>query len=59
MKKTKLVTLTGLTRESTHSTSEVIIPLPVPYELPPQPYSSQGRALLLSYFSYVKLLPIF
>ncbi|XP_061354447.1 tyrosyl-DNA phosphodiesterase 1 isoform X2 [Gastrolobium bilobum] len=41
MKKTKLVTLTGLTRESTHSSSEVIIPLPVPYELPPLPYSSQ------------------
>ncbi|KAI4295847.1 hypothetical protein L6164_035847 [Bauhinia variegata] len=36
--RTKLVTLTGLS--STHSSSEVI-PLPVPYELPPQPYSSQ------------------
>ncbi|KAK7308146.1 hypothetical protein VNO77_41743 [Canavalia gladiata] len=41
MKKTKLVTLIGLTRESVHTSSEVIIPLPVPYELPPLPYSSQ------------------
>ncbi|XP_073222677.1 tyrosyl-DNA phosphodiesterase 1 isoform X2 [Cicer arietinum] len=41
MKKTKLVTLTGLTRDTTHSSSEVIIQLPVPYELPPLPYSSE------------------
>ncbi|XP_057437194.1 tyrosyl-DNA phosphodiesterase 1 [Lotus japonicus] len=41
MKKTKLVTLTGLTMETTPSSSEVIIPLPVPYELPPKPYSSE------------------
>ncbi|XP_027361209.1 tyrosyl-DNA phosphodiesterase 1 isoform X2 [Abrus precatorius] len=41
MKKTKLVTLPGLTREKMHSSSEVDIPLPVPYELPPLPYSSQ------------------
>ncbi|KAL2655300.1 hypothetical protein AAZV13_04G059400 [Glycine max] len=41
MKKTKLVTLTGIKKESMHSSSEVIIPLPLPYELPPLPYSSQ------------------
>ncbi|XP_020217732.1 tyrosyl-DNA phosphodiesterase 1 isoform X2 [Cajanus cajan] len=40
MKKTKLVTLTGL-RGRMHSSSEVIIQLPLPYELPPMPYSSQ------------------
>ncbi|RDX62056.1 Tyrosyl-DNA phosphodiesterase 1 [Mucuna pruriens] len=40
MKKTKLVTLTGL-KDRMHSSSEVIIPLPLPYELPPLPYSSQ------------------
>lgn len=48
MKKTKLVTLTAPTRDTTHSSSEVIIQLPVPYELPPLPYSSDGGALLLS-----------
>ncbi|AES78905.2 putative phosphodiesterase I [Medicago truncatula] len=41
MKKTKLVTLTAPTRDTTHSSSEVIIQLPVPYELPPLPYSSE------------------
>ncbi|WJX76022.1 tyrosyl-DNA phosphodiesterase 1 [Trifolium repens] len=41
MKKTKLVTLTGPTRDTTHSSSEVIIQLPVPYELPPLPYTSE------------------
>ncbi|CAJ1925113.1 unnamed protein product [Sphenostylis stenocarpa] len=41
MKKTKLVTLTGQKRESMHSPSHVIIPLPLPYQLPPLPYSSQ------------------
>ncbi|KAI5430353.1 tyrosyl-DNA phosphodiesterase 1 [Lathyrus oleraceus] len=40
MKKTKLVTLAAPTRDTTHSSSEVIIQLPVPYELPPLPYSS-------------------
>jgi tyrosyl-DNA phosphodiesterase-1 len=48
MKKTKLVTLTGPTRDTTHSSSEVIIQLPVPYELPPLPYTSEGGTLLLS-----------
>ncbi|RYR10090.1 hypothetical protein Ahy_B05g078558 isoform D [Arachis hypogaea] len=41
VKKAKLVSLSGLRREQTHSTSQLTIPLPVPYELPPQPYSSQ------------------
>ncbi|WJX81537.1 tyrosyl-DNA phosphodiesterase 1, variant 2 [Trifolium repens] len=41
MKKTKLATLTGPTRDTTHSSSEVIIQLPVPYELPPLPYTSE------------------
>ncbi|KAH1252780.1 Tyrosyl-DNA phosphodiesterase 1 [Glycine max] len=50
MKKTKLVTLTGIKKESMHSSSEVIIPLPLPYELPPLPYSSQGRDLSLTFF---------
>lgn len=44
MKKTKLVTLAAPTRDTTHSSSEVIIQLPVPYELPPLPYSSDGGA---------------
>jgi len=42
MKKTKLVTLTGQKKESMDSPSDVIIRLPLPYELPPLPYSSQG-----------------
>ncbi|CAJ2669974.1 unnamed protein product [Trifolium pratense] len=41
MKKTKLVTLSGPARDTTHSSSEVIIQLPVPYELPPLPYTSE------------------
>ncbi|KAK7405871.1 hypothetical protein VNO78_07482 [Psophocarpus tetragonolobus] len=41
LKKTKLVTLSGHKKESMRSSSEVIIPLPLPYELPPLPYSSQ------------------
>ncbi|QCD91881.1 tyrosyl-DNA phosphodiesterase 1 isoform X1 [Vigna unguiculata] len=41
MKKTKLVTLTGQKKESMDSPSDVIIRLPLPYELPPLPYSSQ------------------
>lgn len=41
VKKTKLVTLAGQKKESLHSPSDVIIPLPLPYELPPLPYSSQ------------------
>lgn len=49
VKKTKLVTLSGLARETTHSSSEVIIQLPVPYQLPPLPYSSEGCAFLLTY----------
>ncbi|XP_028767822.1 tyrosyl-DNA phosphodiesterase 1 isoform X2 [Neltuma alba] len=40
MRRTKFVTLVGMTSEAADSSSEVI-PLPVPYELPPQPYSSQ------------------
>ncbi|KAL2349519.1 hypothetical protein Fmac_003519 [Flemingia macrophylla] len=40
MKKTRLVTLTGL-RGRMHSSTEAVIPLPLPYELPPMPYSSQ------------------
>ncbi|XP_058768461.1 tyrosyl-DNA phosphodiesterase 1-like [Vicia villosa] len=40
-KKTKLVTLAAPTRDTIHSSSEVIIQLPVPYELPPLPYSSE------------------
>ncbi|XP_014520570.1 tyrosyl-DNA phosphodiesterase 1 [Vigna radiata var. radiata] len=40
-KKTKLVTLNGQKKDSMHSPSDVIIPLPLPYELPPLPYSSQ------------------
>ncbi|KAI9123418.1 hypothetical protein K1719_004718 [Acacia pycnantha] len=39
-RRTKFVTLVGMTSETADSSSEVI-PLPVPYELPPQPYSSQ------------------
>ncbi|KAJ7946245.1 Tyrosyl-DNA phosphodiesterase 1 [Quillaja saponaria] len=40
MHRPKLVTLTGQRSENSNSASEVI-PLPVPYELPPQPYSSE------------------
>ena len=38
------MTLVGMTSETPNSSSE-LIPLPIPYELPPQPYSSQGHAL--------------
>ncbi|KAE9606436.1 putative phosphodiesterase I [Lupinus albus] len=41
MKKTKLVTLCGMGRESRDWLPEEMIPFPVPYELPPQPYSPQ------------------
>ncbi|XP_031397042.1 tyrosyl-DNA phosphodiesterase 1 isoform X1 [Punica granatum] len=40
VKRTKLVTLLGQGCEKTDLSSEVI-PLPVPYELPPRPYSSE------------------
>lgn len=40
-KRTKLVTLMGLGHEKTDKSLE-IIPLPVPYELPPRQYSSEG-----------------
>ncbi|KAI3863098.1 hypothetical protein MKW98_015556 [Papaver atlanticum] len=39
-RQTKLVTLCWKGNKNTHSSSEVIT-LPVPYELPPQPYSSE------------------
>ncbi|KAK4754397.1 hypothetical protein SAY87_002501 [Trapa incisa] len=40
VKRTKLVTLMGLEHGKTNMSME-IIPLPVPYELPPEPYSSE------------------
>ncbi|XP_054776281.1 tyrosyl-DNA phosphodiesterase 1 isoform X2 [Prosopis cineraria] len=39
-RRTKFVTLVGMTSETADSSSQVI-PLPVPYEVPPQPYTSQ------------------
>lgn len=45
----KLVTLNWQGNRNTDSSSEVIT-LPVPYELPPQPYTTQGRSLALRTF---------
>lgn len=46
MPKTTQVTLTWQGSGNSDSTSEVI-PLPIPYELPPQPYTPEGPALFL------------
>lgn len=44
--KTELVTLAWQENKKRESLSEVI-QLPIPYELPPQPYGPQGQATLI------------
>lgn len=44
IRRTKLVTLTRSETESADTDNE-IVPLPVPYELPPPLYSSQAQCL--------------
>jgi hypothetical protein len=48
VERTKLVTLTGQGSRNSDSSSKVT-PLPLPYELPPQPYTSEGHPLSLSH----------
>ena len=56
VQKAELVTLNGRRSSNTVSSSDEVIKLPVPYELPPQPYSSEGYfAVLLFLFNKLRL----
>lgn len=55
-KRTELVTLNWQQSSGAVSSSEVIA-LPVPYELPPQPYSSEGETQLSNCISLSCMFP--
>lgn len=42
-------------RSSNKVSSSGVITLPVPYELPPQPYSSEGDVLILLFIAFLVL----
>lgn len=48
-RKIKLVSLTWPGRDDHDDSNSEVVPLPVPYELPPKLYSSQGQFFFLSF----------